>query len=88
MAERGITVSYESVGLWCNKFGPQYARRLRCRHQGFGDTFYIDEVVVKLDGKQQYLWRVIDQDGEVVDVYLQARRDGAAAMRLFKPGPG
>ena len=70
--------------LWCNKFGPQYTKRLKCRHQGFGDTFYIDEVFVKIDCKQQYLWRAIDQDGEVVDVFLQARRDGAAATRYFK----
>ena len=84
LAERGITVSYESIRLWCNKFGPQYAKRLKCRHQGFGDTFYIDEVFVKIDGKQQYLWRAVDQDGEVVDVFLQARRDGAAATRFFK----
>jgi putative transposase len=84
LAERGITVTYESIRLWCNKFGPQYTKRLKCRHQGVGDTFYIDEVFVKIDGKQQYLWRAIDQDGEVVDVFLQARRDGAAAKRFFK----
>jgi len=84
LAERGITVSYESIRLWCNKFGPQYVKRLKCRHQGFGDTFYIDEVFVKIGGKQQYLWRAVDQDGEVVDVFLQARRDGAAATRFFK----
>jgi putative transposase len=84
LAERGITVSYESIRLWCNKFGPQYAKRLKCRHQGFGDTFYIDEVFVKIDGKQQCLWRAVDQDGEVVDVFLQARRDGAAAKCFFK----
>ena len=82
--ERGITVSYESIRLWCNKFGPQYAKRLKRRHQGFGDTFYIDEVFVKIGGKQQYLWRAVDQDGEVVDVFLRARRDGAAAKRFFK----
>jgi len=84
LAERGITVSYESIRLWCNKFGPEYARRLKKRHQGFGDTFYIDEVFVKIGGKQQYLWRAVDQDGEVIDVFLQARRDGAAATRFFK----
>ena len=80
LAERGITVSYESVRLWCIKFGPQYARRLKRPHQGIGDTFYIDEVFVKMAGRQQYLWRAVDQDGEVVDVFLQARRDGAAAI--------
>ena len=84
LAERGITVSYESIRLWCNKFGPQYTKRLKYRHQGFGDTFYIDEVFVKIDGKQQYLWRAVGQDGEVVDVFLQARRDGEAAKRFFK----
>ena len=84
LAERGITVSYESIRLWCNKFGPQYTKRLKCRHQGFGDTFYVDEVFVKIGGQQQYLWRAVDQDGEVVDVFLQARRDGAAAKRFFK----
>jgi len=84
LAERGIEVSYESIRLWCNKFGPQYARRLKRRHRGYGDTFYIDEVFVKIRGQQQYLWRAVDQDGEVVDVFLQSRRDGAAAKRFFK----
>lgn len=84
LAERGITVSRESIRLWCNKFGPKYAKRLRRRHQGYGDAFFIDEVFVKIQGKQQYLWRAVDQDGEVVDVFLQARRDGKAAKRFFK----
>ncbi len=84
LAQRGITVSYESIRLWCIKFGQRYARRLRRRHQGYGDTFYIDEVFVKINGKQHYLWRAVDQDGEVVDVFLQLRRDGAAAKRFFK----
>lgn len=84
LAERGIIVTRESVRLWCNKFGPQYAWKLRRKHRGFGDTFYIDEVFVKIQGKQHYLFRAVDQDGEVIDVFLQARRDGAAAMRFFK----
>jgi putative transposase len=84
LAERGIIVTRESVRLWCNKFGPQFARRLRRKHRGYGDTFFIDEVFVKIDGKQQYLWRAVDQDGEVIDVFLQSRRDGAAAKRFFK----
>ena len=84
LAVRGIVVSYESVRLWCNKFGPKYATRLKRRHQGFGDTFFIDEVFVKIDGKQHYLWRAVDQDGEVVDVFLQSRRDGQAAKRFFR----
>jgi putative transposase len=81
LAERGITVSREAIRLWCIKFGALYARRLKRNHRGYGDTFYIDEVFVKI---QDYLWRAADQDGEVVDVYLQAKRDGAAAKRFFK----
>jgi len=84
LAERDIEVSYESIRSWCNKFGPHYARRLKRKHQGYGDTFYIDEVFVKIHGQRKYLWRAVDQDGEVVDVFLQARRDGAAAKRFFK----
>ena len=84
LAQRGITVSREAIRLWCIKFGALYARRLKRKHRGYGDTFYIDEVFVKINGKQHYLWRAVDQDGEVVDVLLQARRDGAAAKRFFK----
>ena len=84
LAERGITVSRESIRLWCIKFGAIYTRRLKRKHRGYGDTFFIDEVFVKINGTQHYLWRAVDQDGEVVDVYLQAKRDGAAAKRFFK----
>ena len=70
LAQRGIIVTHESIRLWCNKFGSKYASRLRKKHQGYGDTFFIDEVFVKIDGKQRYLWRAVDQDGEVVDVFL------------------
>lgn len=84
LAERGITVSHEAIRLWCIKFGAIYSRRLKRKHRGYGDTFYIDEVFVKINGKQHYLWRAVDQDGEVVDVYLQKRRDGAAAKRFFR----
>ncbi len=84
LAKRGIAVSYEAIRLWCNNFGPRFARNLRRKHQGFGDTFFIDEVFVKIQGKQHFLWRAVDQDGEVVDVFLQRRRDGKAAKRFFK----
>ncbi|MEH6584427.1 MAG: IS6 family transposase [Halioglobus sp.] len=84
LAERGITVSREAIRLWCIKFGAIYARRLKRKHRGYGDTFYIDEVFVNINGKQHYLWRAVDQDGEVVDVFLQARRDVTAAKRFFK----
>ena len=84
LAERSITVSREAIRLWCIKFGSLYARRLKRKHRGYGDTFYIDEVFIKINGKQHYLWRAVDQDGEVFDVYLQAKRDGTAAKRFFK----
>jgi len=84
LAERGVNVTYEAIRLWCNRFGPEYATRLKRKLRGYGDTFFIDEVYVKIDGIQHYLWRAVDQDGEVVDVYLQKRRDGAAAKRFFK----
>ena len=84
LAERGIIVTREAIRLWCIKFGAIYTRRLKRKHRGYGDTFYIDEVFVKINGKQHYFWRAVDQDGDVVDAFLQARRDGAAAKRFFK----
>ena len=84
LVQHGILVSYESIRLWCIKFGQRNARRLKRRHQGYGDTFYIDDVFVKINGKQQYLWRAVDQEGDVIDVFLQSRRDGTAAKRFFK----
>ena len=89
LAERGITVSREAIRLWCIKFGAIYSRRLKQKHRGYGDTFFIDEVFVKINGKQHYLWRAVDQDGEVVDVYLQAQRfvtAHAAVQNLFNLG--
>jgi putative transposase len=83
LAQRRITVSREAIRLWCIKFGGFYARRLKRKHRGYGDKFFLDEVFagvpdLKINGNQHYLWRAVDQDGEVVDVFLQARRDGAA----------
>jgi putative transposase len=89
LAQRGITVSREAIRLWCIKFGAIYTRRLKRKHRGYGDTFYIDEVFagvpdLKINGKQHYLWRAVDQDGEVADVFLQAKRADTAAKRFFK----
>ena len=84
LAERGITVSREAIRLWWIKFGALYSRRLKRKHRGYGDAFYIDEAFIKINDKQHYLWRAVDQDGEVVDVYLQEKRDGAAAKRFFR----
>ena len=84
LAERRISVSHESMWLWCIKCGPVFARRLRRKHRGFGDRFYVDEGFVKIRGKQHYLWRAVDQDGDGVDVFLQDRRDGRAAKRFCR----
>ena len=73
LAERRISISHESIRLWCIKFGPVFAGRLRRKHKGFGDTLYVDEVFVKFTGKQHYPWRAADQDGVVVDVFLRKR---------------
>ena len=62
MAQRGITVSREAIRLWCIKFGAIYARRLKRKHRGYGDTLFIDEVFVKINDKQHYLWRAVDQE--------------------------
>ena len=84
LARRGVLVTHESIRLWCNKFGPRYAHRLRRGHRGYGDTFYLDEVFVRIRGERRYLWRAVDQDGEVVDVLLQKRRDANAAKNFIK----
>lgn len=76
-------IGIETIRLWCIKFGAIYACRLKRKHRAYGDTFYIDEVFVRINGIQHYLRRAVDQDGEGVDVYLQAKRDGAAAKRFF-----
>ena len=83
LSQRGIEVSYEAIRLWCNKFGLKYAEQLRRKHQGYGDTFFIDEVFVKIQGQRYYLWRAVDQDGEVVDVLLMCScRNGVMERRL------
>jgi putative transposase len=64
--------------------GPLFSKRLKRKHPGFGDTFFIDEVFVTIKGKHFYLWRAVDQDGDVVDVYLQPRRDAREANRFFR----
>ena len=83
MAERGITVSYETVRRWCDKFGREYAKRLKRTRGLVGDTRHLDEVSLKINGHYQYLWRAVDQEGEVIDVLVQSRRDARAAERFF-----
>ena len=84
LAQRGIMVSYEAIRLWCNKFGPEYARGLKRRQGRLGDTWHLDEVFVTIQGQRQYLWRAVDQDGDVIDILVQPRRDRRAAKRFFR----
>ncbi len=84
MAERGITVSYEAVREWCLKFGGAYAKRMRSRSPRPGDRWHLDEVFLRIAGRLQYLWRAVDQDGEVLDILVQPRRDKRAAKKFFR----
>jgi putative transposase len=84
MLERGVEVSHEAIRLWCLKFGTEYARRLCRRRARPGDTWHLDEVFCKINGQLVYLWRAVDQSGEVLDVLVQKRRDTKAAKRFFR----
>ena len=84
LAERGIIVTYESIRQWCQKFGPDYARKLKQRQGRLGDTWNIDEVFVTIQGQRQYLWRAVDQDGNVIDILVQRRRNQQAAECFFR----
>jgi putative transposase len=84
MNERGVTVTYESVREWCLKFGGAYAKRMRSRSPRPGDRWHLDEVFLRIAGKLQYLWRAVDQDGEVRDILVQPRRDKRGAKRFFR----
>ncbi len=83
LAQRGITVTYETIRQWCRTFGLDYARRLRRRRGRMGDTWYLDEVFVTIQGQRQYLWRAVDEDGDVIDILVQSRRNRGAAARFF-----
>ena len=84
LAQWGITVSYETIRQSSRKFGIEYARTLRRRQGRLGDTWHLDELVVTIPGQRQYLWRGIDQDGDVIDILVQPRRDQRAAERFFR----
>ena len=84
LAQRGITVSYEAIRLWCLTFGSVYARRLKRRQGRLGDIWHLDEVFVTIQGQRRYLWRAVDQDGDVIDILVQSRRDCRAATRFFR----
>jgi putative transposase len=84
LAERGIIVSYETIRQWARKFGQLYANQLRRRRARPGDKWFLDEVFLKINGKTQYLWRAVDQEGNLLDILVQSRRNKAAAKKFFR----
>jgi putative transposase len=84
MAERGVILTYEAVRYWCRKFGQAYAHQLRRRRSRPGDKWHVDEMVLTIHGERHYLWRAVDQDGHLLDLLVQRRRDKQAAKRFFR----
>src|SRR5260370_2491221 len=84
LAMRGVALTYETVREWCLKFGQTYANGLRRGSHGRGDGWYLDEVFLKINGQLHYLWRAVDQDGDVLDILVQSRRDKKAAKKFFR----
>jgi len=84
LAERGVVVSHESIRRWCLRFGADFAAKLRKRRPRPGDTWHMDEVYLRINGVLHYLWRAVDQDGVVLDILVQERRNATAAKRFFR----
>jgi putative transposase len=84
MAKRSVRVTYETIREWCHKFGALYAARLRKKPARIGSKWHLDEVFIKMNGVQHYLWRAVDQNGVVIDILVQAKRDRWAALRFFR----
>ena len=84
LASRGVVVSYEAVRQRCLTFGHQYANNIRQRHGNLGDIWFLDEVFITINGKRHYLWRAVDQDGDVLDILFQKHRDKRASKRFFR----
>ena len=84
MAERGITVSYESIRRWINHFGPTIASDLRKRRPKPYTSWHLDEVYLKIDGRMAFLWRAVDAEDEILDVLVQSKRDKHAALKLMR----
>jgi putative transposase len=84
LAARGILVSHETVRQWGLKFGQAFANRIRRRLPCPGNKWHLDEVQIRIAGTKHWLWRAVDQDGIVLDVLVQSRRDKRAAKRLLR----
>ena len=83
LAQRGIDLSYETIRCWTIKFGPQIARNLKRRRPAPSPRGHLDEMVCTVGGKRMYLWRAVDDEGEVLDLVMQRRRDTGAALKLL-----
>src|SRR4030095_4961395 len=81
---RGVIVTYEAIRKWCRKFGQAYANQLRRRRPRPGDKWHLDEVFLTINGKRHYRWRAVDQDGHVLDILVQSRRNKKAAKKFFR----
>ncbi len=86
--ERGIDICHETIRFWWNRFGPMFAseiRKRRVRHRSFSQwRWHLDEVFVRIDGETHYLWRAVDHEGEVLEVFATKRRDRRAALKFLK----
>ena len=86
--ERGIEICYETVRYWWNRFGPLFAAEIRTRRVHHGSysnwRWHLDEVFVRINGKTHYLWRAVDHEGEVLEVFVTKRRDRKAALEFLK----
>src|SRR5713101_6280229 len=87
LAARGMSVTHETIRQWGLKFGREFANRIRRRAPRRGDKWHLDEVVISFAGKKHWLWRAVDQDGFVLDVLVQSRRDKAAAKTPVPQAP-
>ncbi len=86
--ERGIEVSHETVRFWWNRFGPMFAaeirrKRVEAMRQHTHWRWHLDEVYVRINGVQHYLWRAVDHEGEVLESFVTKERDKAAALRFI-----
>ena len=84
LAERGVTVTYETIRAWCSEFRPGYAAGLRRRRAGVSDKWHLDEVQLKIKGERHWLWRAVDKHGVVLDILIQQRRDQCAAETFLR----
>jgi transposase-like protein len=84
LAERGVSVSYETIRCWTIKFGPQIAANLKLRREAPTPRWHLDEMVCSIQGKRWYLWRAVDDEGEVLDLVMQRGRDKSAALRILR----